>query len=1016
MDFSAGVWAKDGPAPDEVQMQPLLESHVLMTGLAFTIALALLAVAATRGLRLRTGGAPRSPLSIFVRVCLNAALLGGAVSALRIAVGLALGDAAPTPPWDLLLRTDVIGVVAVALIIAFVETEVNRSWLLLGASFAAALTWAGASWLEPFGVTSPLEPLPAAFVAAVLCTLMLSAGPLSRLVGRVHRDAVHEAFDHLVVGDSDGRILYVSDAGRTALGLGVPPAGLFGGTDRLPKSLRELLGNPAKRKVRLRTRSGRMFEAQTTELLSRGLRKNARGIAVRDVTGAYLTKRRLVRLAHYDSLTGLANRRLLLETIANVVTSAQEKAHRAALFYIDLDDFKTINDTLGHAAGDAMLKLLAQRLLTELRPEAVARLGIPANPPLTVARLAGDEFAVIAPKVADSEVAAELARWILEVIRRPIDVSDRVVTPSASVGLAMFPEDARDVDTLLRRADSALYVAKSRGRHRHARYEASFEEQADRARRIEDGLRVAIERGELRLFYQPKVDTATGVLVGLEALLRWRSPDIGDVGPAEFIPVAEERGLITAIGTWCLGEACRQIRAWNEAGLRTVPVSVNVSSRQFHDSDLQRVVSDALRAHDVDPQQLELELTESLLLDERVDVELVLRDLRSVGVRIALDDFGTGYSALSYLNRFSLDVLKMDRALLRDIDSNPSALGVVSAVVSMSHSLGLTVVAEGVDMDEQLQILHDLGCDQIQGFLFSPALPPDELAPYLGRADGAIPVYGPGMSASGRASSANDHDDFADAPALRDGIEFEEDGARGIEQRGDRGRALLVDDACGSLGPLALRLGHLGTEIHYASETDEAHLFVGQEADRIRLLIAPPTLDFKAGREVLDNLTQVAGRRQRFIVIGERPADEVREKIREAGVDWVLWSPFNDAELRYLVRNGMALPENIAERREARVPVDFVARIKNQPSRAVAVVSSLSARGAFIELSNPPAVGSQLKIEIDLLHDQFRGFARVVYLQTDEPSGIGVTFYGTSRDDERMLRKTVKEIESRYLP
>ena len=970
------------PEMNGIGMQGNPENDAVMVWLSVAIAVMSVAAAAIRGLRLRSTGAPRSVPAIVLRVGITAVLAAAAVSALRLAIGMALGDAAPVPPWDLLFRPHALGIVAAALIIAFVETEASRGWLLLGASLAAMLTWAGTGWLAPLDVTSPLEPVSASFAAAVLCTLMLSTGPLARLVARVHRDAVHEAFDHVVVGDASGNILYVSDAGRAALGIGDRPSKLFGKSDRLEKSLRSLIEGPEKRKVRLRTRAGRIFEAQATAALSRGLLKRARGIVVRDVTDAYRNKQHLERLAHYDSLTGLANRRLLLETLAKVLVSAKRNSHRATLFYIDLDDFKAINDTFGHAAGDAMLKALAGRLRSSLHPSEVKRLGIAAGAPLMVARLAGDEFAVIAPKLEGSEIAAALACWILEVVRRPIELADRVLKPSASVGLAMFPEDER----------------------------------ANRARQLDEGLRVAIERKELRLLYQPKVDTFSGALVGLEALLRWRSPALGNVGPAEFIPVAEERGLITEIGSWCLDEACRQIRAWREAGLREIPVAVNVSSAQFSDSDLQRLVSDALRKHEVDPQRLELELTESLLLDERNDVELVLRDLRAVGVRIALDDFGTGYSALSYLNRFSLDVLKIDRSLLRDIDSSPSALGVASAVVSMAQSLGLTVVAEGVDMEEQLLILRDLGCDQIQGFLFSPALSPEELVPYIGREGESIPVFGPGMSSSERKFAEPRSDEFSDESMLRDAMVFRDEAESDAVAGVDRGRALLVDDGRGTLGSIALRLTHLGTELHYAGEADEARLFVAQEADRIRLIVTPPTIDFEAAKRVLDGLTQATGVRHRFIVIGERPDDEVRERICEAGVDWVLWSPFNDAELRYLVRNAMALPEEIVDRREARVPVDLVAKVKDQTTRAVAVVSSLSVRGAFIELSDPPKIGSQLKLEIDLVHDQFRGFARVVHVEKDEPSGIGVTFYGTSRDDDRMLRKAVKEIEARYIP
>lgn len=270
---------------------------------------------------------------------------------------------------------------------------------------------------------------------------------------------------------------------------------------------------------------------------------------------------------------------------------------------------------------------------------------------------------------------------------------------------------------------------------------------------MEEGLRTALERSEMSLHYQPKVNTHSGELVGFEALLRWRSPVLGDVGPAEFIPVAEARGLVTRLGAWCLDDACRQIREWEDAGLSIVPIAVNVSGAQFEESDLQRDVSDALKRHKVQPPHLELELTESLLLAEGSQVERVIRDLRSIGIRIALDDFGTGYSALSYLSRFNLDILKMDRGLLRDIDTDPTALGIASGVVAMAHSLGLFVVAEGVDLEEQIPILQEIGCDQIQGFIFAPALPAEGAVRFMSRAGSTPVAFGPGMSTQHRSRS-----------------------------------------------------------------------------------------------------------------------------------------------------------------------------------------------------------------------------------------------------------------------
>ena len=397
-------------------------------------------------------------------------------------------------------------------------------------------------------------------------------------------------------------------------------------------------------------------------------------------------QRHLVQLAHYDSLTGLGNRRLFVNRLESEIADARKHGAQVALLYIDLDRFKDVNDTLGHGAGDDLLKTLAKRFQIALRTPSDAR-----NGEASVYRLGGDEFAIIISRPDSIEEVMSMAQTALKLIGEPMSVADRIIASSGSVGIALFPEHAKDVEDLVKHADSALYVAKDLGRARYTLYEPSFSSDADRSHKIAQELRNAITNGELALHYQPKVELETDTVEGFEALLRWFRAELGFVGPSEFIPVAEDRGMINEIGAWCLREACRQIRTWQDAGFNVVPVSVNVSSAQFRDADVSRIVSDALVEHEIHPSLLEIELTESLLLDDDERTGMALRDLRAIGVRVALDDFGTGYSALTYLNRFPLDVVKMDRGFLRDIEDSNAAAGIASAVISMSHSLGLEV-------------------------------------------------------------------------------------------------------------------------------------------------------------------------------------------------------------------------------------------------------------------------------------------------------------------------------------
>lgn len=998
-------------------MTEFLQPSVLATGAVVTAIGLAAAGARVRWLRVDGSDSALSRLAASGYVAGMAAIAMLTVTLIRLAVGLLAGESGATSAWVWLIRTETVAIVGGLLLICFVDSTCDRVRPLLGAALAGVLTWAAAHWVPLLQTAAEIDAVGAPLMASTLCALLLSPGPTARLVSRV-RHAASETSVQLLLVDESGALLHAHDEVRTELGLPPQSSKLFADAQPIPASLHKLMDDGGSKTTRLQTVSGLIFEARVTDLAQRTPFSRARGILVRDVTNDYLDERRLKRLAHYDSLTGLANRRLFLESLANVLRVAGAQSQRVALFYIDLDGFKSINDSLGHAAGDALLKSLSERFRTYLRPEKVVRFGIAPDAKLIVARLAGDEFAVIAPHVPDGGVAGEVASWILEFTGRPIELVNQIIKPSASIGVAIFPEDGSEVETLLRHADSALYVAKDRGRRRFARYEVSFDAKAERARALEEGLRHALERNELELHYQPKVDCRSGILVGFEALLRWKSSELGAVGPAEFIPVAETRGLVAKIGAWCLDAACRQLRDWRDAGLEVVPIAVNVSAAQFAESDLQRVVSDALKMHGVEPRHLELELTESLLLEEGNHVESVLRDLRSMGVRIALDDFGTGYSALSYLNRFELDVLKMDRGLLRDIDASPAALGVASAVVAMAHSLDLTVVAEGVDMIDQLPILRDMSCDHIQGFLFAPALPAADVLHFLHKKGEQAPTFEPGMVVPGHRPVAT-LDGNADEPAAKSA---DVTNTIGPSQQRERGRVLLVDDGRGTLGTLPLRLVRLGIDSHYASTSKEARLFIAQEKDAIRLLIVPPTIDFADALFIQDDLTQLTGEKRRLVVAGEQPDEATRALIRQAEVDWVLWAPHNDAEIRYVVKSAMALERELINRRDIRVPVDLVANIWSGSRREVAVVSSLSPRGAFIELSTPLAKGSSLRIEIELAGDRFRGFARVASVNSDDadrpedPSGVGVTFYGLDRQSAVTLRKAISELEARYEP
>jgi diguanylate cyclase (GGDEF)-like protein len=416
-------------------------------------------------------------------------------------------------------------------------------------------------------------------------------------------------------------------------------------------------------------------------------------------------------LAYYDSLTGLPNRLLFMEHLRQSLRRAHRDGHRVAICLMDLDEFKQINDTLGHNAGDQLLKVVAQRLTERLRSGTVARIG-------------GDEFAFCLTNFSGVDSPARVAQGLLSEITRPYTLRNQEVFITASVGIAIYPADGNVLETVVKNADAAMFHAKRQGRNNYQFYTPSMNAMAIQRLAMENALRKAIELNQLRVFYQPVVDIQTREILGAEALLRWVHPEFGIVSPVEFIPLAEESGHIIEIGGWVLREACAQARAWHDAGHRLFSMSVNVSSRQFKDGAFLSTVQSALLDTGLGPHNLTLELTESLLLDVEA-VTITLGRLRGLGVKIAIDDFGTGFSSLGYLKHFPLDALKIDQVFIRNLATNADDSAITDAIITLGHSLKLQVVAEGVETEPQLDLLRQANCDTAQGFLFSEPVPAD---------------------------------------------------------------------------------------------------------------------------------------------------------------------------------------------------------------------------------------------------------------------------------------------------
>ncbi|PJJ19913.1 PAS domain S-box-containing protein/diguanylate cyclase (GGDEF)-like protein [Janthinobacterium sp. 67] len=570
----------------------------------------------------------------------------------------------------------------------------------------------------------------------------------------------------------------------------------------------------------------------------------------RDISERRQAQERLKHLAHYDGLTGLPNRSLFYQTLAQAVELAQEKSWRIVVLFIALDRFKSINDTLGAALGDELLRQFSNRLVECVRLRD------------TVGRLGNDEFALILTMSRNQQEAVAVANQVREALRAPFDLRGHAATLTASIGIAMYPDDATDPETLIKYANTAMGGAKQAGRDGYRFFTAGMNVQVLARLDLELALRHALEHDQFILYYQPKVDLRTGRISGVEALLRWRRPGYGLVAPAEFVPVLEDTGLIVRVGAWVIQAACRQIAEWRDSEVGPVHVAVNVSSRQFAEGDLESEVTRALAQYNVAPELLELELTETALMSNAERTIVVLGKLKKIGVKVAIDDFGTGYSSLAYLQRFPIDKLKIDIAFVRNITSNPNDAAIALAIVSMAHSLKLSVVAEGVESRPQLEYLRRNRCDEIQGFYFSRSLPALEL--------GQMIVAGAGLPPG--------HDPAAQ-PAQT---------------------LLIVDDDVNVLSSLHRLFRPEGYQILTASTPAEG--FEMLALHRVHVIVCDQRMPSMSGTEFLSKVKELYPETIRIILSGYTGLEAVLDSINRGAIYRFYTKPWDDTQLRDNIR------------------------------------------------------------------------------------------------------------------
>ncbi|OGO16933.1 MAG: hypothetical protein A2Z02_03215 [Chloroflexi bacterium RBG_16_48_7] len=427
----------------------------------------------------------------------------------------------------------------------------------------------------------------------------------------------------------------------------------------------------------------------------------------------------LDRLATHDVLTGLTNRLMFVQLLNRAIQSARRHNRQFAVFFIDLDRFKIINDTLGHETGDLLLQEIAGRLRQSLRVTDI------------IARLGGDEFVVLIEEITNTEKVAVVARKILSAIGKPMILKGEECHVTGSIGISIFPGDGEDEQSLMKSADIAMYSAKEEGKNNYQFYSKRIQLKSIERLSIETNLRLALERNEFFLHYQAKLDFKTGGITGVEALLRWQNPYLGSVTPNQFIPVAEEAGLMVAIGRWVMKTACKQNVEWQRQGLPAINMAINLSLKQLNDESFLEDISSAIEESGMSPNLLELEITESMIMQNPAGVIAILDKIKKMGIHLAIDDFGTGYASLAQIEHFPVDTLKVDRSFIHNIPHDAENRAIAEAIITMGRTLGLSVVAEGVETQEQMDFLEEHACDQIQGYFFSRPIPPDQFASFL---------------------------------------------------------------------------------------------------------------------------------------------------------------------------------------------------------------------------------------------------------------------------------------------
>ena len=450
-----------------------------------------------------------------------------------------------------------------------------------------------------------------------------------------------------------------------------------------------------------------------------------------DITDRKRDEAEIRFLAYHDNLTGLGNRRLFTAHLRQALAQARRDKGIVAVLFVDLDHFKRVNDTLGHSAGDLFLKALGERLKRCVRETDCVSRGLRDDAHVNVSRFGGDEFIIALSSITEASEAAQVATRILTALSDPVIIDDQPVVVRASIGIAIAPNDGDDVEVLIQNADAAMYQCKNQGRGTFQFYEHAVNELSRESFRLEADLRRALENEELRVHYQPKIEIATGRISGFEALVRWTHPERGVIPPDVFVPLAEKCSLIEKLSGFVLRAAAKQVRGWIESGLPAVRVGVNISAREFGSDSLVQLIEEVLRETSIDARYLEIEITETAMIESTEHTARVLERIKQLGVTVALDDFGTGYSSLTYLRQFPVDVVKIDRSFVRDIHTESDDASITAAIISMAHELGLRVVAEGVETEEQLDILRGQGCEEMQGYLFSRPLPEDEATELL---------------------------------------------------------------------------------------------------------------------------------------------------------------------------------------------------------------------------------------------------------------------------------------------